>query len=150
MTAHPSCRAHQTGTAALEFALIAPLFFFLLVVSLAFAVSFYVQGVLQGAAEDGVQAVMQMDRTQYDLPADDTAFQAQASTLARQAVLQSLNGAPQAVRNQIANSNQAIATQVAGNQITTTVIFDYASNPLLPTFGIDIARVKGQASASYW
>ena len=150
MKVYPSCRTHQTGTAALEFALIAPLFFFLLVVSLAFAVSFYVQGVLQGAAENGVQAVMQIDRTEYDLPADGAAFQTQAATLARQAVLHSLSGAPQVVRNQITNNAQAISTQVAGKQITTTVIFDYASNPLLPTFGIDIARIEGQASASYW
>lgn len=64
-----SCHKRQQGTAALEFALIAPLFLFILILSLAFALAFYIQTVMQGAAEEGVQYVLQIDRSAFDLSA---------------------------------------------------------------------------------
>lgn len=141
----------QSGVAALEFVLIAPLFFLVLIGSLLLGFAFYLHSQVQAAAWDGVQSVLQMDRSTYDLPSDCANFQSAAKTRAEQAVKNSLTAGPKILREStLATAGTGITVDVcSSDQIKVTASYNYKGESGLPTYGF-LNKISGSASASYW
>lgn len=149
--AHSLSVKKQQGTAALEFVLIAPVFFLVLLGSLSYAWAFYVQTTFHAAAENGVQAVLQMDRSSYDLPAKKDDFKSDAKVRVETAVKQSLGFTEQKITAEgvTINSSFAQTTSAAGEDygiITVTVKRPTDGLPYM----VGVQSIEGRATASYW
>lgn len=131
----------QQGTAALEFVLIAPVFFLVLLGSLSYAWAFYVQTTFHAAAENGVQAVLQMDRSAYDLSGNGSSFVTAAEARAKVEAQKSLHSVSPGMV-----AGASFTSTVNNSTITVSVSHSTDGLPYL----VGINNITGSATASYW
>ncbi|PLZ03357.1 pilus assembly protein TadE [Burkholderia sp. WAC0059] len=126
--AEPIRRHRQRGNAAIEFALLFPLFFLIFYAIVTFSVIFVAQQCLTLAAEDGARAALVYQ--QADTPADALASRAEAAC----------ETASQLVQDASAFVGNANCAQTSGqcaydstmDCVNVTLTYGYAANPILP------------------
>jgi Flp pilus assembly protein TadG len=125
-------RRRESGSASIEFALVFPLFFFLIYGGAHYGLIFALSISMNAAASDAARAALVADP-------EDADYATLVSTRARAAVVSRLDWLPQAQRAAVLGSaGEKVEVDLASDATLGTVVRvairypDYASSPLLP------------------
>lgn len=126
------CGGAQHGAAAIEFALLFPIFFAVFYALVSYGLVLTLTQSLTAAAVEGVRAAVRVDRTAY--PTETQYMDDGVTPAARSAVAATLAWMPQALKAKVlGDANSAVSVLPNGNEVTVVVQYaGYATDPLIP------------------
>ncbi|MFP6558701.1 TadE/TadG family type IV pilus assembly protein [Paraburkholderia sp. B3] len=129
VTGKPTRRAMQRGTAAVEFAIVFPVFFLVLYAIITYSMVFLTQQSLTAAAEEGARAAL----VWQSATSDGTALSERAAqACSRATTVVSWLPVTATCTNAISASPSGCTNNPAMDCIQVTLTYAYGANPLVP------------------
>lgn len=125
-------RGHQTGAAAIEFALLFTLFFVVFYALVSYAIVMLLQQGLEHAAEEGARAAIAVDPLAYTSTSAYLSNGIQPQV--KSTVATALDWLPSKAKTKVLGINNGnVTATMSGDVLTVTLTYaSYASDPLLP------------------
>ncbi len=150
-----SLRGRQSGSTAIEYALLFLPFFALFYAIVSYGFVFMLMQTFSSAAEGGARAALAVDPTAYS--DSDDYINNGVTVQVRQQVARQLDWLPPAVKSHVlGEGNQQVAVSYDANVLTVVVGYqDYTANPVVPFLNLPFigavpkvpARLVGTATA---